>query len=463
MLGPSQYPVTIGAFPRVGVSQRFTTPDSPFPLPENDGDELASWLCARVPRYIQMKDKITALRGTQTEAYVPKSRAEIRSPNITDDREESIRLEGLAHGSGCCALQTTFQAPNEREARWLHDQLVCLGPALLALTASTPMHMGYLVDRDCHWDTLADSVDDRQLRDASTPYRFSSNQVFVSQERPSSLPYTCTGLYVDPSVKAHLMHGGMDEFLATHFAYILSRHPLFLTHSDISGHGDSDSMQIFTAFQGVWQHVHLKLPDGDSGGWRVEFRSMEAQLRDSDNAAFCIFMYLVSRAIVTHHLSFYVPLDLVAESLHHAQKRNAVVDGLIWFRRHGWASQLFTCVACDDQGEGCMQCKHRPTLDKKEFDLLSLDQIINGETAGGFPGLVNIVLSFLRRQNVGEDQISQLSTYLDIVRQRANGVVPTPAKWMRGFVKAHPKYQGDGRISESVCHDMMMEIAAMNE
>ena len=153
MLGPSQYPVTIGAFPRVGVSQRFTTPDSPFPLPENDGDELASWLCARVPRYIQMKDQITALRGTQTEAYVPKSQVEIRSPNLTDDREEFIRLEGLAHGSGCCALQTTFQAPNEMEARWLHDQLVCLGPALLALTASTPMHMGYLVDRDCHWDT----------------------------------------------------------------------------------------------------------------------------------------------------------------------------------------------------------------------------------------------------------------------------------------------------------------------
>lgn len=474
MLGPSQYPVTISAFPRLGVSQRFTTPDSPFPLPENDGEALASWLCSRQLRYIQLKDQIVARRGRQTEAYIPKSRAEITSSNLTRDQDEFIRLEGVAHGPGCCAIQTTFQAPTEREARWLHDQLICLGPALLALTASTPMHSGYLVDRDCRWDSLADALDDRQLTratkcaeghecaDASTPHRFSSNQVFISQDRPSSIPHTCSQLYVDLGVKARLMHGGMDELLATHFAYILSRDPLFLTHSDVSEHSDPDAMQDFAAFQGVWQHVHLKLPDGDNGGWRVEFRPMEVQLRDSDNAAFSIFMYLVSRAIVTYHLCFYIPLDLVSQSMHHAQKRNAVVDGLIWFRRQGWASQSFTCFACDDQG-GCVQCKHPPAFDKMEFGLLSLDQIINGEPAGGFPGLVNIVLSFLRRQNIGENQLSRLSTYLDIVRQRANGSIQTPARWMRSFVSAHPKYQGDGRISESVCHDMMVEIAAMNE
>lgn len=104
-----------------------------------------------------------------------------------------------------------------------------------------------------------------------------------------------------------------------------------------------------------------------------------------------------------------------------------------------------------------------PALDEMEFDLMSLDQVINGETTGHFPGLVSIVLSFLRRQNIGGDELSQLSSYLDIISQRANGGLPTPANWMRSFVLAHEKYQGDGTISESVCHDMMREIVAMNE
>jgi glutamate--cysteine ligase catalytic subunit len=46
-------------------------------------------------------------------------------------------------------------------------------------------------------------------------------------------------------------------------------------------------------------------------GWRVEFRSMEVQLTDFENAAFSIFIVLLSRAILTFGLNFYIPISKV--------------------------------------------------------------------------------------------------------------------------------------------------------
>ena len=47
------------------------------------------------------------------------------------------------------------------EARRLYDQLVPLCPIMLALTASSPAHRGYLVDTDCRWNIISQSADDR--------------------------------------------------------------------------------------------------------------------------------------------------------------------------------------------------------------------------------------------------------------------------------------------------------------
>jgi glutamate--cysteine ligase catalytic subunit len=47
-------------------------------------------------------------------------------------------------------------------------------------------------------------------------------------------------------------------------------------------------------------------------GWRVEFRSMEVQMTDFENAAFSIFIVLLSRAILTFGLNFYIPLSKVS-------------------------------------------------------------------------------------------------------------------------------------------------------
>ncbi len=58
-------------------------------------------------------------------------------------------------------------------------------------------------------------------------------------------------------------------------------------------------------------------PAGSDIGWRVEFRSMEVQMTDFENAAFALFVVLLSRAILSFSLTFYVPISKVSEIILH--------------------------------------------------------------------------------------------------------------------------------------------------
>lgn len=56
-------------------------------------------------------------------------------------------------------------------------------------------------------------------------------------------------------------------------------------------------------------------PPGGNIGWRVEFRSMEIQLTDEENAAFAIFIVLLTRVILSYGLNFYIPISKVRHTL----------------------------------------------------------------------------------------------------------------------------------------------------
>ena len=61
-----------------------------------------------------------------------------------------------------------------------------------------------------------------------------------------------------------------------------------------------------------WQTIRFKPPPANSPiGWRVEFRPMEVQPTDFANAAFAVFIVLLSRAILHFGLNFYLPISKV--------------------------------------------------------------------------------------------------------------------------------------------------------
>ena len=58
-------------------------------------------------------------------------------------------------------------------------------------------------------------------------------------------------------------------------------------------------------------------PPNSNIGWRVEFRSMEIQITDFENAAISMFIILLTRAILSYNLNFiFIPISKVINSIY---------------------------------------------------------------------------------------------------------------------------------------------------
>lgn len=286
----------------------------------------------------------------------------------------------------------------------------------------------------------------------------------------------------------------MDEPLAIHFAHILAHRPLFLTTNEVENIDPNDT-NIFENFHsGVYHHVRFKPPPPKGSiGWRVEFRPMEIQIKDSENAAFSIFMYLVSRAIVTFDLNFYVPIEEVGESMTAAKERDAATEQRFWFRNSDWCPEEFRYIFtpsdlivgsgeyADEKTVAYLDSDSDCSVGRTAYDLMTANEIVNGCSASspgssisssssksayggaGFPGLISIIYAYLRYSGFSSSEQRDLSRYLDIVSKKASGELWTVARWIRYFVREHPEYHQDSDVSEKVCYDLLKEVSLMGE
>jgi len=205
---------------------------------------------------------------------------------------------------------------------------------------------------------------------------------------------------------------------------------------------DEISTDHFESVQSTnWQTVRWKPPpsspsDAPHIGWRTEFRSMEIQLTDFENAAFTAFMVLISRAILVFHLDILAPLSKVDENMRRAHEMDATRTQKFWFR---------TNVEPETRDEMCE---------------MSMDEIMNGSLRSDFPGLIPLCYAYLNYINCDEASFSRLDQYLKLIKRRASGDLLTPASWMRGFLRSHPDYNFDSVVTESMAYDL---VEACNE
>ena len=274
-------------------------------------------------------------------------------------------------------------------------------------------------------------------------------------------------LVVDENLKQKLMDGGMDDLLATHFAHLFIRDPLVIFAEDLQ-ELDLGKTDHFENLQSTnWQHIRFKPPPPDKDtGWRVEFRPMEIQITDFENAAFSVFIVLITRAILSFDLNFYIPIPLTTENMETAHSRNAVLNEKFHFRKdplpprpaktNGVASGTTTPTQSS-----------RPVTPtgpvEDEHSLMTIDEIINGQTDFGssdgcFPGLIPLVESYLNSVNVDVETRCELTRYLDLIRKRASGHLWTGAKWIRHFVRGHRAYNSDSVVSEEICYDLLEAV-----
>jgi glutamate--cysteine ligase catalytic subunit len=136
------------------------------------------------------------------------------------------------------------------------------------------------------------------------------------------------------------------------------RDPLILFPKSLTK-DDTKSTDIFDSVQGSnWPTIRFKPASDKRTGWRIEFRTMEVQMTDFENAACAMFVDLLSRAILECGMNVYVPISRVDENMARAQKRDAVRQEKFWFRN--W----------DRSGSGEGECEE-----------MTMDEIVNGKVS----------------------------------------------------------------------------------
>lgn len=469
---PTESPLTLTTFPLLGLPDTLK-PDFPVSGPKLRSQFVPDEIANPHIRFPTLAANIRQRRGRKVEINVPLYRDThtpwpFTDPTVNYDlhhypedddvrrgaaKPNHIYMDAMAFGMGSCCLQITFQAKNIDEGRKMYDQLSPLGPILLALTAATPIYKGMLADTDARWNQISAAVDDRTPAElGETPgrripkSRYASNSTYLNAGDARLRPeYHDPALVVDAALQARLEAGGMDPLLATHFAHLFIRDPLVIFAHDLHAL-DLAGADHFENLQSTnWQHMRFKPPPpGAPMGWRVEFRAMEIQMTDFENAAFAVFIVLVTRAVLSFDLNFYLPIARTTENMHTAHARDAVNHARFWFRRDPMPRAGVALGAVED-----------------EYAALSVDEIVNGARDGredAFPGLIPLVEAYLSSMNVDVETRCELARYLDLVRQRASGAYWTGARWIRHFVDAHPEYRHDSMVGSGVAYDLCKRV-----
>lgn len=111
-------------------------------------------------------------------------------------------------------------------------------------------------------------------------------------------------------------------------------------------------------------------PPNSTIGWRVEFRSMEVQLSDFENAAFSVFIVLLTRVILSFGLNFYIPISKVDANMQTAHKRDAVLNDKFYFRKN---------IFGRPKPNGQPSTATVDEEDEDAYELMTLNEIVNGK------------------------------------------------------------------------------------
>uniref|UniRef100_A0A8C2FR74 Glutamate--cysteine ligase n=1 Tax=Cyprinus carpio TaxID=7962 RepID=A0A8C2FR74_CYPCA len=389
VLNKNETLLTVTSFPRLGCPG-FTQPEyKPTPVEKGVSKSLffPDEAINSHPRFSTLTRNIRHRRGEKVVINVPIFKDKnTPSPFVEtfpeDDGEaargalpDHIYMDAMGFGMGNCCLQVTFQACSISEARYLYDQLATFCPIVPLKNNKFQIHKSRYDSIDSYLSCCGEKYNDIELT-------------------------------IDEDINKQLLDAGIDKLLAQHIAHLFIRDPLSLFEEKIHLDDENESDHFENIQSTNWQTMRFKPPPPNSDiGWRVEFRPMEVQLTDFENSAYVVFIVLLTRVILSYKLDFLIPLSKVDENMKEAQKRNAVQEGMFYFRK-----DLFKCVF---------------TPPGKLVHSLSFWIVL----------LIFLVMSVFTTVFSGE--------------------LMTMAKWMREFVAKHPQYKQDSVITDKINYDLL--------
>lgn len=453
-VGPKEHVITLTSYPRLGVGKCAETKKE-VGGPATKSLFLPDDIINLHPRFPTLSQNIRERRGKKVEISVPVFQdTATKTPwvdPITTERPEGvpgdqIYMDAMGFGMGCCCVQLTFQGESMDKTRDLYDAMAPLTPLMLAISAASPIFRGVLADQDVRWNVVSASVDDRtdEEKKRIPKSRYDSIDCYISRENPilAKNPdfYNDIKVLTNPKVAKQLEEGGLanDPLLVQHFSHLFIRDPLVIFEERID-QDDENSNDHFENIQSTnWQTVRFKPPPNNTIGWRAEFRPMEIQITDFENAALCAFVVLMVRCIIKYKVTFYQPISQVEKNMKSAHVRDPIHRVKYWVRTNILDQTADT---------------------EPKFAELSVDQIFNG-TNTDFIGLVPLVEKYLNEtdEELTKETREKFDSYLELIAGRASGEIPTDAQWIRNFVLNHPSYKHDSIINEEINYDLVKAV-----
>ncbi|VDK51009.1 unnamed protein product [Gongylonema pulchrum] len=145
-------------------------------------------------------------------------------------------------------------------------------------------------------------------------------------------------------------------------------------------------------------------------------------------------------------MSILLPISAVTENMKRAQRRNAIMEQKLLFRKG-----ISTCKTPQ-------LCKNAKAESSDGIVEMTINEIINGKADDDFPGLVPLIRQYLDGADVDVDTRCTVSQYLSFIQKRASGELQTLATWMRAFIGEHPEYGHDSFVSDRIVYDMLKTV-----
>ncbi|EIJ88812.1 glutamate--cysteine ligase catalytic subunit [Nematocida parisii] len=354
-------------------------------------------------------------------------------------------IDSMGQGMGCACLQITMQSESLDEARQLYDNIGAICPLLLFLTAATSIVSGKLIETSTRWNIIASSVDCRRKEETHIKKsRYSSIDLYVS-DMPEHLDkiYNDISPPLEESVLKTLLEANVDSAMAKHVASLYIRDPVLC-------YADSTEMDDFENIQSSnWRSMRLKLPkpsNDNHTGWMVETRPMEIQPTSFENAAYSVFVVLVSRMMLSLNANFYLPISKVDENFVFADQQGAGR----------------TCLQDYINAETAQTFWYRENIFSDEAPIIkkgTIKEIFMG--TDGYIGILGGIKAYLAEYT--PSVINSVMPYLQFIEDRVCGKKTSVATFMRKFVAAHPAYKGDSIVSEEISNDLIEHMLKITE
>lgn len=159
-------------------------------------------------------------------------------------------------------------------------------------------------------------------------------------------------------------------------------------------------------------------PSKDSKiGWRVEFRSMDIQLTDFENAAMTILLGLIVDVINNFDVDFIMPISMIDTNMDRAHIRDGLLTQKFWFKtsnikdsnyKHNTLQETnFTRShhdECETSSSDSLNCDGT-VQDKEEYHELYVHEILEGKSNIGFKGIYPLIEEYMQEKHYTKEQV----------------------------------------------------------